>query len=281
MQDPLSSAVQFKKSVMRSLRESAGEGPFFPEGAPRSPDDSAVLCLLSRDRNSPFSLPCLVFNKRSSKVKQAGDLCFPGGRISPRLDAFLSHLLRLPFFPLARWGDWSLWRRKGLNEAGCLSLLLATSLRESLEEMRLNPLGVSFLGPLPPQNLRIFGRVIYPMVGWINRQKHFLLNWEVESVLYVPLRDLLQPENYRCYRVTYEVSPDHRNYGKTQDFLSYLHQGSAEKEVLWGVTFRIAMELLRTIFGFAPPALETLPVIHRRLDRDYVNGGRQYNRKEG
>ena len=70
--------------------------------------------------------------------------------------------------------------------------------------MRLNPLGIQFLGPLPSESLVMFHRVLYPMVGWIARQRHFFPNWEVEKIIRVPLEDLLQPENYACYRINFK-----------------------------------------------------------------------------
>ncbi len=153
-----------------------------------------------------------------------------------------------------------------------MALVLGTALRESLEEMRLNPLGVQFLGPLPPQNLRIFRRVIYPMVGWINRQKHFYTNREVESVLYVPLRDLLVPDNYRCYRLRYDTAPEHPMHKKIHEVPCFLFKREERHEVLWGATFRIVMKFLDVVFDFVPPDLGTLPVIHGVLDRHYLKG---------
>jgi len=51
---------------------------------------------------------------------------------------------------------------------------------------------------MPSEDLLLFRRVLYPMVAWINRQKRFLPNWEVEKIVYVPLRELLNPESYAC-----------------------------------------------------------------------------------
>ena len=84
-----------------------------------------------------------------------------------------------------------------------MALLFATSLRESFEEMRLNPMGVKFLGPMPSTSLVMFRRVIYPLVGWLKRQKHFFPNWEVEKMVYIPLEELLRGERYACYRITF------------------------------------------------------------------------------
>jgi len=135
-------------------------------------------------------------------------------------------------------------------EAGRLALLLAASLREGLEEMRLNPLGVTFLGPLSAQRLQMFDRVIYPMAGWMNRQKRFFPNWEVEKIVHIPLGCLLNSSGYRCYRL--------QMAGRSRipsDFPCFLHQSGGVREVLWGATYRITTLFLELIFGFSPPPL--------------------------
>lgn len=259
-------------AIRSALGERARRESVIPRGVVEPALSSAVLCLLGQRSNARSSGTCLVFNKRSLKVKQPGDLCFPGGRISSRLDGFLSRLLRLPFSPLTRWPGWPEWRRERSRETGNLALLLAAALREGLEEMRLNPWGISFLGPLPPQSLRIFRRVIYPMVGWINRQKRFFPNWEVEDILYIPLKDLLDADHYRCYRLRYETPADHPMSGKTQDLPCFVHEAEGKREVLWGATYRIVSEFLGLVFDFRPPELHALPIIHGVLDEHYLRG---------
>lgn len=101
--------------------------------------------------------------------------------MTPGVDAVLARLLHLPLAPLARWPHWRHWQRRCPAEAHQLALRLATGVRESLEEMRLNPFGIRFLGPLPPQRLVMFRRVIYPMAGWVPHQHRFFPNWEVEK----------------------------------------------------------------------------------------------------
>jgi 8-oxo-dGTP pyrophosphatase MutT (NUDIX family) len=247
----------------RSLHET-----LFPAGISRAHSTSAVLFLLGPHCDMGFE-PCVLLNKRSLKVKQPGDLCFPGGRVSQPLDALLSRFLRMPFFSLARWPYWQAWQANKGAEAKRLSLLLAASLREALEEMRLNPLGVRFLGPMPSQGLVMFRRVIYPMVGWLPRQRRFLPNWEVDRVVFVPIRRLLQPERYGVYRLQY------RGYGPpgtTQDFPCFLHQDETGSEVLWGATYRIIMVFLEMVFGFKPPDGPGLRVIEGNLEKRYWQG---------
>ena len=229
---------------------------------------SAVLFLLGRQpgkTNSPGEL-CLILNKRSADVRQAGDLCCPGGRVSPRLDAGLAKLLRLPTLPLARWPFWTDWHEKQPQHARWLRLLLATGLRESVEEMRLNPFGLKFLGPLPPQKLVMFQRIIYPMVIWISQQKRFYPNWEVEKIVSIPLRDFFNPDQYARYHLRIETSST-GEYVNT--FPCFRYKKENETEILWGATYRIAMVFLKIVFGFSPPDLDSLPEIRGRLSRAY------------
>ncbi len=270
----LSHSPALKRHIMDVLHKSYQGESLFPRGLSRSTTSSAVLFLLG-NKCGPHTTslgPCMVFNKRSHKVKQPGDLCFPGGRVSPRLDGRLSKLLTLPVFPLSRWPYWHRWRDQRPREARRLALLLATSLRESLEEMRLNPLGIQFLGPMPAQSLHMFDRIIYPMVGWITHQKVFFPNWEVEKVVHIPLRELLNPLNYARYRIRFNTDDLPEHGGQVQDFSCFLHEGEHGKELLWGATHRIVMVFLKIVFGFNPPDKAALPLIHGALDNRYLHG---------
>jgi len=218
--------------------------------------------------------PCVVLNKRSSKVRQPGDLCFPGGRLAPRVDPILARLFSLPFTSPGRWHHRGNRRHCHSRAPKAMSILWATGLRESLEEMRLNPFGVRFLGPMPPQSLVMFKRTIYPMVGWINRQKRFFPNWEVEKIVYLPLKDLLNPEYYRRYRLRMETSPDRGPSQTIQEYPCFRIEAPDYQEILWGATYRITIDFLELVFGFKPPAIETLPVVEGVLDESYLTGNK-------
>jgi 8-oxo-dGTP pyrophosphatase MutT (NUDIX family) len=257
------------ENTMQTLHASSLSRGLFPADPAALLKASSVLLLLG-EHCDPAQIsrgPCFIFNKRSSQVKQPGDLCFPGGRINPRLDRFLTGLLKLPFSPLARWPYKTYWRRQRPAENRSLAFLLATSLRESFEEMGLNPFGVRFLGPLASQSLRTFDRIIYPMVGWINRQRHFFPNWEVSKIMYIPLTYFLEPRHYVCCRIHF-TSRDNR----IQDFTALQYEERAGIELLWGVTFRITLALLEILYGFKPPNKESLPVVYRTLGEEYFTG---------
>lgn len=272
MQEWFKNRKTFKESVSRALYEKTERRCLYPPDVANSPSTSSVLFLMGEqcENGRHAGDPCVVLNKRSVRVRQPGDLCFPGGRIDPRLDAFLSKAVKWPLSPLGRWSHWSRWKMDHRQETSRLCLLLATALRESVEEMRLNPFGLTFLGPMPSQDLSLFGRVLYPMVAWINRQKHFLPNWEVEKIVRIPLRNLLVSEAYACYRIRFE----HREHGSfVQDFPCFIHENEREREILWGVTYRMVMAFLESAFGFTSPAMEVLPVIQGRMGENYLRGG--------
>jgi 8-oxo-dGTP pyrophosphatase MutT (NUDIX family) len=236
---------------------------------------SAVLFLLtlrSPAEEGPAE-PCLLLNKRSPQVLQPGDLCCPGGGIEPR-DRLLSLALRGPFSPLLKWPDWKRWRRAASRSDRWLALSLAAALRESWEEMRLNPFKVTFLGPLPIQKLIMFRRKIYPLVGWVPQGQSLTPNWEVARIVHLPLRKLLQERNYACYRLHFDTARGAQR--SKEDFPCFIHHGRNGEEILWGATFRITMDFLKGVFGFDLPDLGNAPVVHRRLDETYLTGSQAH-----
>ncbi len=260
----------FSQHIIHRLHERSSRGPIFSDRDVDIKTASAVLFLLGRypgtDRLS--GEPCLILNKRSANVRQPGDLCCPGGRVNPRLDAGLAALLRLPVSPLVRWPYWRRWLHKQPREAGWLRLLLATGMRESVEEMCLNPFGLKFLGPLPAQPLVMFKRVIFPMVVWISSQKRFYPNWEVEKIIYIPLRNLLNPARYARYRLRFEAQS---TTPQVNTFPCFRYDKENNAELLWGATYRITAVFLDYVFGFVPPDVNSLPEIHGSLNRAYLS----------
>ena len=247
--------------------------PVYPEHMDGIRNASAVMFLLGLMPvgNSRRPEPSLILNKRSQAVNQAGDLCCPGGGISPGIDTFLAKIMALPGLPMWRWPFWPAIRSRRSAEAGILRILFFTSLRESFEEMRLNPFGVRFLGTLPTQRLVMFGRVIYPMVGWVSKQQHFRLNWEVEKIVSIPLQKLLDPGNYVQYRLEMRDSNAENGSQQVYDAPSFLHKNGLESEVLWGATCRITLNFLGLMFGFTLPTDGSLPVLKGIMDETYLN----------
>ncbi len=231
-----------------------------------------VLTLRSPGNGEPAE-PCLLLNKRSRQVLQPGDLCCPGGGIEPK-DRLLSLALRWPFSPLLKWPGWKRWNHASSRSGRWLALSLAAALRESWEEMRLNPFKVAFLGPLPIQKLIMFRRKIYPLVGWVAQGQALTPNWEVARIVHLPLRELLQERNYARYRLHFDTT---RGANRSEeDFPCFVHHDPNGQEILWGATFRITMDFLKWVFGFDLPDLSSAPVIHRRLDETYLDGSRAH-----
>ncbi len=212
---------------------------------------------------------CLIFNKRSEKVRQPGDLCYPGGSLSA-LDKILAALLHLPGTALHKWPFWKQWRRNHSTRARQLSVLLAACLREAWEEMRLSPWQIIFLGPLPAQQLVLFKRRIFPFVCWTGRYQRLKPNWEVARIVPIALNRLLDPEAYGRYRIAFKGPNE--TMPQKKDYPCFLHRDDHADEILWGATFRITMDFLKIVFDFEPPAMNRLPVIKGRLDHSYLTG---------
>ncbi|MCJ7593736.1 MAG: hypothetical protein MUO52_03060, partial [Desulfobacterales bacterium] len=123
-----------------------------------------------------------------------------------------------------------------------------------------------------PHELEIFGRVLYPMVGWIRLQNRYLTNWEVERVVTIPLRDLLNQEHYACYRIRFNMNQMDGTGECTEDFPCF--RDEKERVILWGVTYEMVMSFLDLVFGFKAPDLPALPVIHASLSERYLQGAR-------
>ena len=274
MKTSLENSQAFVKQILYALQKRNQNNMVFAKGVTNSSTSSSVLFMLgSHCRGKRFSsTPCLILTKRSLQVKQPGDLCCPGGSISSGLDVYLSKLLWLWGSPLYRWPYWSLWRKKRYSEARRLALLFATCLREGFEEIRLNPLGVTFLGPLPSQQLVMFRKVVFPMVCWVGRQKRFFPNREVERVVYIPLHRLLNPSGYARYRVHFDSSRKNGKDSNTKEYPCFVCEDQGESEVLWGATFRITMVFLETVFGFNPPDMDSVPVVQGFLGENYLTG---------
>lgn len=263
-----------KARILKALNGRDYRRAFFSDEPQNGAMASSVMLLLGRQKVSRGREPetCIILNKRSRRVRQAGDLCCPGGSVESQLDPYIAKLLSLPGSPLTTWPYWSRLRHENPAEARLLSLLLATGLRESWEEMRLTPFSIRFLGPLPSQRLLLFRRIIYPLVGWVSWQKRFVASWEVERILCIPLRSLMNPGAYARYR--FYVPPElEEKYGrKTQDFPCFIHCEGNRTEILWGATFKIVSFFLELTFGFKPPDMLSLPVVPGLLDEGYIFG---------
>jgi hypothetical protein len=277
MMNYLNDKAALIRHIIRLLHENADPQNMLPQHKVDLVAGAGVLLLMGmRFRGGSVSgEPCLILNKRSAKVRQPGDLCCPGGSVAPKLDPIFARLLCLPIASLGRWKYWFQWKKCQPRAAGLVSLFWATGLRESLEEMRLNPFGVRFLGPLPPQPLIMFKRTIYPMAAWVDRQKKFFPNWEVAKIVEIPFSELLNSKNYGRYRLHIQHLENAESSGSVRDLPCFRFEREGDQELLWGATYRIVTVFLKYVFDFEPPVIETLPITRGVLDQSYLTGPKE------
>jgi 8-oxo-dGTP pyrophosphatase MutT (NUDIX family) len=210
--------------------------------------------------------------KRSPSVPQPGDLSCPGGMLHPSVDALLSPLVSTGLLPIMRGKPFAYARQRPSDTFRALSLFFTNALRESWEEVRLNPFNVRFLGPLPSRDLIVFRRTIFPLVGFVKNEWVCRPNWEVEKVLEIPLRDFFLAENYGTVAVETFV-PMRGPIERIRDFPCLIHRDrNGSNEILWGATMNILMDFIRTVFEFAPPLYGSAGVIKKSLFENYITG---------
>ncbi len=242
-------------------------------------DTSGVLLLLRFDeKTGVFEF---VLTKRSKNVAQPGDLSCPGGHVS-RIDKIFGLLIAK---------NLSLYMRGGALKAGedvagsdgfkIAANYLATALREAKEETGLKKSAVEYLGALPSYGLVSFRRVIYPSVGLVTGKWVKRLNWEVEKIVKIPVKDMLRPENY--YRLIFDVPNDIKDISARKDwnFPSFVIDNGKDREILWGATFNIIMSFLKIVLDFDPPDIPTEKIITKEIPDNYFTGRFKKGLKEG
>jgi len=210
--------------------------------------------------------------KRSVSVPQPGDLSCPGGMLHPSIDFLMSPLVSTGLLPVMRGKAFAYARQRPPDTFRALSLFLTNALRESWEEVRLNPINVRFLGPLPSTDLIVFRRSIFPLVGFVKSEWACRPNWEVEKVVEIPLRDFFLAENYGTVAVETFV-PMRGPIERLRDFPCLIHRDRrGGSEILWGATMNILMNFIRTVFEFDPPLYGSDRVIKKSLFENYITG---------
>ena len=207
---------------------------------------SAVLLPLELDASSQEY--GVILNKRSTYVQQAGDLCFPGGGTDRRLDRILSRLLAWRILPTGRSEPLRRLLRASPRAREVFMFVLSSVLRESWEEMRLPPWKVEYMGALPTIWMQSFPRVIFPVVGRVRPGWKARPNWEVESVLRLPLRAFFDPANYATCRFLVQT-PSEEGQGTLEwEYPCLVINDPTGEEILWGATFNILMNFMERVF---------------------------------
>jgi 8-oxo-dGTP pyrophosphatase MutT (NUDIX family) len=239
---------------------------------------SAVLLPLELDpRCQEYAV---ILNKRSVYVQQAGDLCFPGGGTDRRMDGVLSRLLRWRLLPTERSEPFQRLLGSPPRTREIFLFVLAGVLRESWEEMRLPPWKVEYLGALPTIWMHSFPRVIFPMVGRVRPGWRPRPNWEVESLLRVPLGAFLDPTNYAICR--FLVKSPAGDDGETIHDWEYpclVVNDPAGQEILWGATFRILMNFMERVFDLPAGPIDPPRRVVKELSPYYFAGKNRSTRK--
>ena len=191
---------------------------------------TAVIALLAGEGDDL----ALVFEKRSAKIRQGGEICFPGGRFDPQHDSsFMDTALRETSEELGI-------PESSIEVFGALDTVLAPmgTLVEAFvgrtdlapEQFKPNPDEVEraftvplsfFLKTIPEEyaaELRLFPKTLNPATG-------------EEDVLF-PVEDLGLPERYRG------------SWGGRRSKIYVYRSGEG---VIWGLTARIIMDLCRRL----------------------------------
>jgi 8-oxo-dGTP pyrophosphatase MutT (NUDIX family) len=111
-------------------------------------------------------------------------------------------------------------------------------LRETYEEIGIPPADIIMLGRLDDEVMPVSGFLVTPFVGLVPHPYRLRVNpHEVQAVLQVPLRVLLNPQNVRT-----------EQWEQTgRDAIVYFY--TAGDQVIWGFTARIIARFLAVAFG--------------------------------
>ncbi|WP_010664214.1 NUDIX hydrolase [Marinilabilia salmonicolor] len=112
----------------------------------------------------------------------------------------------------------------------------STALRESHEEIGVDPGDVQILGALTPLYIPNSNFQVYPQVGWMDYEPDFAPDpTEVDEIIEVPLELLLKREN---------VKQLNRNINGTTLTAPYFEAGN---RAIWGATAMILSEMLEVL----------------------------------
>ena len=210
--------------------------------------------------------------KRSMLVPQGGDLSCPGGILDPFLDRLLMRLIRLRCPPTMTGDALRHAQKRGKRAFSTIAIFFANALRESWEEVRLNPFNVRFLGPLPSYDLYLFKRSIFPLVGFVKKNPCFRSNKEVEKIIEIPLQSFFEDRHYAACVFRNPDESTHRR-GDSHEFPCFIHNDiDGQQEILWGATFQIIMSFLAIVFDYEMPSSYSQRIVEKKIEPSYLTG---------
>lgn len=235
-----------------------------------------LLCHRSDNISDPREPGAWVLQliKRSSRVAQGGDVSCPGGMLHPLIDwAFGLFFIRSGFLTCSPLSVGSARAVAASESKKIVSLFLANALRESWEELHLNPLHISLLGYLPTYSLHLFRKTIFPLVAITRNDWTPIPNPEVDKIIEIPLTNFFREDSYGRYMIQASETLPTPDQGPWE-FPCLIHEDDDGEEILWGATFYIIMNFLRIVFDFQLPNLHSRRIRKKTLNPDYLTGNR-------
>ena len=231
----------------------------------------AGVVLLLQYKNSGYTFQLI---KRSESVAQAGDISCPGGMLEPRTDEMLSRILfKTEMIRTADGRSLNTLPGKDEQTAALIRLFLMNALRESWEEIGLDPLNVSFLGALPSYSLTFFSRTIFPVVSLVREPFDYRLSDEVEKVMEIPVDYFFQSSFYAVLEIESDSGNSDPRYNMKFPCM-LVPDGCGHDDILWGATFNIIVNFLQTITGNPVPASPPSHKVKKMLSPHYASGKR-------
>lgn len=235
--------------------------------------EAGVVLLLNYRSNQ--EKPEYVFQliKRSEKVTQAGDISCPGGILHPSVDKILSFFLKIGIIPAMREKTLNYAAYKDKEAISLIRLFLTNALREAWEEIGLIPFNISFLGALPCYSLTSFAITIYPLVCLTPKPFKYRLSSEVEKILEIPLSFFFQSSNYASLEIETPLGDNASSQNNKFPCL-VIPDDRGNVDILWGATFNIITNFLRTISDDILPVSSPSRTIKKALSNSYISGNR-------
>ncbi len=272
--------VRHPEAFRRRVMERLADGPvdfveqmqFVEEKQEAGEKYAASAVLLPLELDASRQEYAVILNKRSTYVQQAGDLCFPGGGTDRRLDRILSRLLAWRILPTERSEPLRRVLRSSPRAREVFLFVLSSVLRESWEEMRLPPWKVEYMGALPTLWMQSFPRVIFPVVGKVRPGWKARPNWEVESVLRLPLRAFFDPANYAICKFLVQTPSEEGQATHEWEYPCLVINDPAGEEILWGATFKILMNFMERVFELPIEQINPSRRVFKELSPYYFTG---------